>query len=69
MPKIEKQFLAREMQWLLWNVISLKGESVTDLREISEKLWILTSKIEEDLFYFGNPEQKQKMNYQFRFIK
>lgn len=69
MPKIEKQFLAREMQWLLWNVISLKGESVTDLREISEKLWILTSKIEEDLFYFENPEQKQKMNYEFRFIK
>jgi len=69
MPKIEKQFLAREMQWLLWNVLSLKGESVTDLREISEKLWILSSKIEEDLFYFGNQEQKQKMNYQFRFIK
>lgn len=51
MPKIEKQFLAREMQWLLWNVISLKGESVTDLREISEKLWILTSKIEQDLLF------------------
>lgn len=69
MPKIEKQFLAREMQWLLWNVISLKGESVTDLREISEKLWILTSKIEEDIFYFNNPEQKEKMKYKFRFIK
>jgi len=69
MPKIEKQFLAREMQWLLWNVISLKGDSVLDLREICEKLGVVMQKLEEDIYYFHNEDQRQKMNYQFRYIQ
>jgi len=69
MVKIEKQFLAREMQWLLWNVMSLKGDSTDDLVEILEKMKVVTEKIEEDLYYHSAPFHKQERNYQFRFIK
>lgn len=69
MTKIEKQFLAREMQWLLWNVMWLKGESIDDLKYILEKMQVISKKIEEDLYYNDAPYHKQKMNYEFRFIK
>ena len=69
MPKIEKQFLAREMQWLLLNVLWLKGESTDDLVSILEKMKVVMKKIEEDLYYHEAPYHKKKMNYEFRFIK
>lgn len=67
--KIDKQELSRQMQWLLWAVIWLKGDNIVDLRTMSDKMGVLTSKIEEDIFYFGNPEQEKSVNYKFHFLK
>lgn len=69
MSIIEKQHLAREMQWLLWRTIGLKGEDITDLRLIAEALWIITQKIESDIYYFLNPEQQKSVWHEFHFIK
>lgn len=69
MPKIDKQELARQMQWMLWAVIALQGDSIVDLRTISDKLWEINNQIEEDIFYFWNEEQEKSMNYQFHFLK
>lgn len=66
--KIDKQELARQMQWLLWAVIWLKGDNIVDLRTLSDKMWVITSKIEEDIFYFGNKDQQKKMDYKFHFL-
>lgn len=65
---IDKQMLARDIQGLLWNVLWLKGDDVVDLRTISDKIGQLSSKIEEDIFYHNNPDQRKNMNYVFKYL-